>query len=57
MSGGAGYVMNAQALSKFVLFVENHQNEDFVQYDPATMERPQGCKTATNEGIEDLELG
>lgn len=57
MSGGAGYVMNEKALSKFALFVEKHKDKDFVQYEPSKMERPEGCKTTTNEGIEDLELG
>lgn len=57
MSGGAGYVVNAAALKIFAQLVDKYSDHDYVVFDPKTMERPDGCKTATDEGIEDLELG
>lgn len=57
MSGGSGYAMNVKALSKIASFIEKNKHQDIVEYDPSTMKRPEGCKTATDEGIEDLELG
>lgn len=57
MSGGAGYVINGQALKRFAPLVEDNLKRDVVHWDPTIMERPQGCKTSTDEGIEDLELG
>lgn len=61
MSGGAGYVINSKALSKVVNFLVQNSEKDYIQTNEDSTNNGHhiidGCKTFSNEGIEDLELG
>jgi hypothetical protein len=56
MSGGAGYVFNADALNNVTTILEKYSHNDYYRYDPSS-QKPIGCRSGHDKGIEDLELG